>query len=72
MGTFFGEVRPPLCSILPPSGGLFDRLEGDLSALRNNQLGRTFEFVRQRFDKILIVGLTKALVATSSPHGTGE
>ena len=60
-------VRSPLCSILPPLGGQIDRLEGDLSALRNNQLGRTFEIVRQRFDKILIVGLTKAPVTTSPP-----
>ena len=29
-------------------------------ALLHNQLGRTFEIVRQRFDKILIMGLAKA------------
>ena len=60
-----GIVRLPLGFIFP-SRRFSDLLEGLPLALLHNQLGRTFEIVRQRFDKILIVSLAKTSITTSS------
>lgn len=55
-----------MSAVIPSESALRDLLEGLFLALLHNQLGRTFEIVRQRFDKILIMGLAKTSVTTSS------
>ena len=52
-------------SLFVPSERSFDLSEGSFLALLNNEPWRTFEIVRQRFEKVLIVGLLQTSVTTS-------